>query len=133
MARRYQCFRLRTVRARQRDFQFDFNAEAIGDLTDADTDIDGDVLWQGDLVARANELHRPDEACAISRREELLGVRSVAASAAELLRRGQLEIEVAVGNRRASVATAGDARVSGCAVSSGRLLNLVIGCFPTTW
>ena len=42
-----------TVQAWQRDFQFDFDAEAIGDLSDADVAINGDVFWQRDLVAGA--------------------------------------------------------------------------------
>ena len=89
--------RLCAVHARHRDFQFDFDAEAIGDLSDPDAAVDGDVLRQGDLVARADGLQRADEARAISRGEELFGVRAIAASAAEFLRQGQLEIKVALG------------------------------------
>jgi len=52
------------------------------------------------------------KARAISRDEELFGVPAVAASAAELLRRGQLEIKVVLGIRRMSVAPSGDVRMS---------------------
>jgi hypothetical protein len=42
----------------------------------------------------------------------LLGVRAIAASATEFLRQGQLEIKVALGDRRTSIAPAGDVRMS---------------------
>jgi hypothetical protein len=39
-----QSLRLYAVHAQQRDFQFDFDAEAIGDLSDPGGAVDGDVL-----------------------------------------------------------------------------------------
>lgn len=61
--------RLCAVHARHRDFQFDFDAEAIGDLSDPEGAVDGDFLRQRDLFARADVLQRADEARALSRGE----------------------------------------------------------------
>ena len=83
---------------RQRDRQSDFKPEAalaIG--TDSHFGSDGGVGWKFSARMVHDVLHRIEKACCITCGEELFGVRAIAASAAEFLRQGQLEIKVALG------------------------------------
>ena len=87
--------------ARQRDGEIDVETEAAG-RAQADADGGGDRGVGRNLRAalRGHELHRADEAGGVAGRKQLLGIVAGAASAAELLRRRELDVERAVEGRR---------------------------------
>src|SRR5215218_8417035 len=98
----------RAGEARQRYGKVDVETEAAGRArADADGRGHRGVGWNLRPALRGYELHRADEAGGIARRKQLLGIVAGAASAAEFLRRGELDVERAIEGRGMAVAAAG--------------------------
>src|SRR3978361_1926390 len=60
--------------ARHRYLQLDFDAESIGNRTDAHGSVDRNISGDSDFVARSNELHCTDKARAVTGGKKLFGV-----------------------------------------------------------
>jgi len=95
------------------DGQLGLDAEAGGDLADADLPSDARIHRQSDLLLAGDELQRPEKAGRVSGGEQLLGIGPGTTGAAQLARRGQLHVERLVGGAGAAFAAAGGGGSSG--------------------
>ena len=112
----YQRFGGFALQARQVDVQFDLQAEAAGNLADADLAGYRGVGGKGLLALAGNELQGSDEAGGVAGGEQLFRVGGRAALAAQFARSAEFHIEHAVRGYRTAVTASGGG--CGCGVES---------------
>jgi len=93
--------------ARQADAQFDFNAEALRNLTDTDHPLNRRISRHGQLVAACDKLHRTNETGRIACSKQLLRVGALTTCAAQLPWRSQFDIQYTVGGNGTTVTATG--------------------------
>ncbi|SPA21876.1 hypothetical protein CBM2633_B40003 [Cupriavidus taiwanensis] len=116
-----------TLEARQGNLQFDLDAEALRDRTDADRALDRCIGGHVDLLLAGDIAHRTQEAGRIAGSKQLLRIQAVAGTT-HFLGHRQLGVELAVGRGGTAIAAAGGGGMSGIYDFLEFHLRLRFGC-----